>query len=120
MSIIGSILLGLASQAAPAAVDVAHDQLVAGRDDAAIARINANGALDREDPARLINLGVAHARQGDVATARAMFAAAARAGEAVYLETAEGDWVEARRLASRALAMLDRGEFAGSSRMASR
>ena len=120
MSIIGAAILSLSAQAVPAAVDVAHTDLLAGRVAAAIEEILANDQLETSDPARLINLGIAHARRGELELARQMFDAATHADEALYLETAQGGWVEARKLASQALAMLERGEFAGRTLMASR
>ena len=68
--------------------------------------------LAADDPARLINHGIALARTGNYEAARADFAAAANARDSVELETADGKWVDSRRLARKALAMLDKGEFA--------
>ncbi|GMM92473.1 tetratricopeptide repeat protein [Qipengyuania sp. MTN3-11] len=112
--------IAFAGQASSATVDVARDELLAGRNAAAIATIGANEELDDSDPARLINLGVAHARQGESDRARQFFKAAMKIDDAIYLETADGDWIEARRLAARALAMLERGDFAASALVASR
>lgn len=107
-----SILAGLVlAQAPAAAVDVAFTDLAAGRNQAAIVRIEANPDLAENDPARLINLGVAHAREGRTSEARAMFRAAMRARDSVQLETATGAWVDSRDLARTALAMLDQGAF---------
>ena len=107
-----SILAGLVLAQAPAAsVDVAFTELAAGRNEAAIIRIEGNPDLAENDPARLINLGVAHAREGRTEAARAMFRAAVRARDSVQLETATGAWVDSRDLARTALAMLDRGVF---------
>lgn len=105
--IIALLAATLASQ--PLANEVGYDQLVEGRDDAAITVINRQAGTD--DPARLINLGVAYARKGDTEQARAMFRAAHSSTERVDLETASGEWVYSRVLARRALAMLDNGEF---------
>lgn len=63
------------------------------------------------DPALLINLGIAYAQNGNVAEARANFEAAMSGREMTELETANGTTTDSRRLARRALAMLDRGEF---------
>ena len=49
-----------------------------------------------------------------------MFTAAARNQQRYRLETAQGDWMDSRNLARRALAMLDRGEFRTNGRVASR
>ncbi|MCL4671647.1 MAG: hypothetical protein KJZ64_01650 [Sphingomonadaceae bacterium] len=107
-----SILAGLVLAQAPAAtVDVAFTELAAGRNEAAIVRIEGNPDLAENDHARLINLGVAHAREGRTEEARAMFRMAVRARDSVQLETATGAWVDSRDLARTALAMLDRGAF---------
>lgn len=101
-------------------VDVAFDELAAQSNAAAIARIESNRQLDEADPARLINLGIAYARQGEPAAARTLFERAMRSSERLNLETATGDWVDSRALARRALAALDRGEFDSPSRTAMR
>lgn len=105
-------LLAASLAAQPVATDVGYAQLLAGDDNAAITVINRQPESD-DDPARLINLGVAYARMGDAARARAMFRVAHTAPERVVLETAAGEWVYSRVLARRGLAMLDSGEFAG-------
>ncbi|MDZ4307412.1 hypothetical protein [Allopontixanthobacter sp.] len=107
-----------ASTVAP--VDVAYEELADGKNIAAIERIEQNPDLERDDPARLINLGIAYARRGDDQTAREMFTAAARNQQRYRLETVQGDWMDSRDLARRALAMLDRGEFRTNGRVASR
>ena len=109
-------MLFILSAAAAAATahpvqDVAYKELIAGRDQAAIASIQANTELDADSPARLINLGVAHARSGDTELARAMFTEVATSRDVVEMETANGEWVDSRVLAHRALAMLNSGEF---------
>lgn len=104
-------LIAASIAAQPVAHDVGYAQLVAGNDGAAITVINRQP--DRgDDPARLINLGVAYARMGDADRARAMFRAAHTAPERVELETAAGEWVYSRVLARRGLAMLDSGALA--------
>lgn len=100
--------------------DVAFNSLMAGNDQAAAEWIEANSRLDSEDPARLINLGVALARQGEVARARALFERAAKSDERFDLETSSGAWVDSRALALRALAALDRTKSAGDVRTAMR
>lgn len=110
-------LIAAAIAAQPAANDVGYAQLVAGQDNAAITVINRQSET-ADDPARLINLGVAYARMGDTARARAMFRAAHTAPERVELETAAGEWVYSRVLARRGLAMLDSGALAGADTLA--
>lgn len=94
------------------AADVGQEELVAGRDLAALEAIEKCDELATNDPARLINRGIALARLGRYDEARADFASAAAARESIELETTTGDWVDSRRLARRAIAMLDKGEFA--------
>ncbi len=91
--------------------DVAYSELTAGENREAIERIEANENLAQDDPARLINLGIAHARLGDEANARAFFRAAVNSEQRLELETATGEWRDSRVLAKTALRKLDRGEF---------
>lgn len=120
VTILATLLMAQAPAYALAPVDVAYDELAAQRNAAAIARIESNADLDEADPARLINLGVAHARQGRADAARELFERAAIEAERLNLETATGEWIDSRALARRALAALDRGEFAAVSRTAMR
>ena len=94
------------------AVEVAYPEMVAGRSTAAIDKIERANPRDAGHPARLINLGIAQARLGNEDEARKLFAEAAACNERYWLETASGEWVDARTLARDALARLDRGEFA--------
>ena len=114
---IALVMFAVAPAQAIETVDVAFEELAAGENQAAIREINENEALDGDDPARLLNLGVAHAREGDVETAREMFRAAVFSDDRQMLETADGEWVDSRALARQALAKLDSGEFS-STRMA--
>ena len=104
----------LISDESPAAEEVAFTELSAGDNREAIVRIEANDQLDADDPARLINLGIAHARLGDEATARDLFRAAAISEQRLNLQTATGEWRDSRVLAKSALRKLDRGEFSRS------
>lgn len=119
-TILATLFMAQAPGQALEPVDVAFDELAAQQNAAAIARIESNAELDRADPARLINLGIAYARQGEAEAARALFERAARNAERLNLETATGEWIDSRALARRALAALERGEFASSSRTAMR
>lgn len=101
----------MAQAPAMASAHVAQDALLEGRNHAAIEQIESNSELDADDPARLLNLGVARARTGDYEGARTLFEAVIAKKERIELETAEGDWVDSRRLARKAISMLDRGEF---------
>ncbi|QYJ06786.1 hypothetical protein [Qipengyuania flava] len=119
MAIMTSIALALMAQGTAGAVpapeadyDVGYEELVANENDAARKAIESCDTLAADDPARLINHGIALARTGNYDAARDQFEAAAGAGSSVELETADGRWVDSRRLARKALAMLDKGEFA--------
>lgn len=107
-------------QAATPLGDVAFDELSAQQNRAAIEKLEAAPASDAQDPAKLINLGIAYAREGQHDHARSLFEQAARSETRFQLETASGEWVDSRWLAIRAIAMLDAGEFGGSGRLAAR
>lgn len=101
-----------AVEAPQADYDVGYEELVANENVEARKAIESCDTLASDDPARLINHGIALARTGNYEAARADFEAAASARESVELETADGRWVDSRRLARKALAMLEKGEFA--------
>jgi len=63
------------------------------------------------DPGLLINLGIAYARGGNDTEARASFKKALNARQPIELETASEGTIDSRRLARKALTMLERGEF---------
>ena len=89
-------------------VDVAYRDLSAGDAQGAIRQIEANDELATDDPARLINLGTAYARMGDIGKARELYEAALRADGEIILETADGRWLSSRRIAQQALSQLER------------
>ncbi|MGB3711716.1 MAG: tetratricopeptide repeat protein [Erythrobacter sp.] len=64
-----------------------------------------------DDPALLINLGIANAQLGQEVEARERFEAAMSSRQSIDLETANGSLMDSRKVARRALAMLERGEF---------
>ena len=103
----GSTAAEKASDAGPLSVAA----LVEGRNIEAIAELEASGAVASDDPGQLINLGIAYAREGDDDVARAMFVAALTSSEPIELETADGSLTDSRRLARKALRMLDAGVF---------
>jgi tetratricopeptide (TPR) repeat protein len=90
----------------PTEVDVAYEQLSAGDTQAAIRHLESADTVDRDDPARLINLGTAYARDGRPADAAAMFRAALKS-EQRWLELADGRWLDSHAAARLALARLD-------------
>lgn len=90
-------------------VDVGYSELAAGQPQAAIERIQANRAVDANDPAALINLGAAHARMGSIADARAFLAAAIASPDRYDLQLADGRWMDSRRAARLAMSQLQEG-----------
>lgn len=97
----------IAETAEPDRVDVAFEALAEGRTAEAVAQLQRNGGEQATDPAVLINLGTAYARQGRMEEARAMFEAAMTSSERYDLELADGSWVDSRRAAKMALANLE-------------
>ncbi|WP_172438926.1 tetratricopeptide repeat protein [Porphyrobacter sp. TH134] len=93
------------------APDLAVRPLAAGRSEQALAVLQQASAADPQDPAVLINLGIAYAQAGDDAKARGAFEAALACDEVVELDTADGTATDSRRLARKAIKMLERGEF---------
>jgi Tfp pilus assembly protein PilF len=76
-----------------------------------LARLQRASAANPHDAAVLINLGIAYAQAGDDAKARAAFEQALACHEVIELDTADGTATDSRRLARKAIRMLDRGEF---------
>jgi tetratricopeptide (TPR) repeat protein len=100
------------ARAAPeAAPELAARTLAAGGAEQAIVTLKQASAADPRDAAVLINLGIAYAQTGDEARARDAFRQALACEDVVELTTAEGDATDSRRLARKALKMLERGEF---------
>ena len=100
-----------APPAVPAGDPARFQDLSEGRNATVIATTDIDEALKDDDPAVLINLGIAFAREGQDANARSMFEAAKGSANRCDLETATGAWVDSRRLARIALGKLVRGEF---------
>lgn len=114
---LAATILVIAPNPDVATVDAAYLDVAAGRDAAAIDRLEASAEAH---PAGIINLGVAHARRGETDAARKLFERAATMTERYELETATGSWIDSRALALKALASLDRGAFASEVRTARR
>ncbi len=100
--------------------DIASEAITAGRGDEVIPSLERARAKHANDPAVLINLGVAYAHRGDDVKARNLFKAAMKSPTQIDLETADGDAVSSRKLARKALSMLDRGELRMTSAIAER
>ena len=82
-------------------VDVAYKALAEGRTQDALAQLRNSEAVRTGDPAALINLGAAYARQGRIADARATFTAAMNSTTRYDLELADGTWINSREAAKR-------------------
>ncbi len=119
-TMIAAIALLQASAGNAQTVEVAFEELKAQENTAAIEKIEVSKALEEGDPASLINLGIAHAREGRVTEARTFFNAAATTATRYRLETATGEWVDSRWLAKKALALLDEGLLDNRQRLAAR
>lgn len=91
--------------------DLAAASLAGGDSARAMIRLEAELEKQPNDPALLINLGIAQAQAGQDANAMASFEAALASREVIELETANGKTTNSRRLARQAMAMLERGEF---------
>lgn len=111
--ILATVLAGLAPSAAvtelttpSTEVDVAYEQLREGDNAAAIRHLEGARDVERDDPARLINLGTAYVREGRTAEAETMFRAAMKS-EQRWLELADGRWLDSRAAAQLALARLE-------------
>lgn len=94
--------------------ELAVQPLVAGRAEQALATLEKASAADPHDAAVLINLGIAHAQAGNDNKARAAFEQALACHEVIELDTADGATTDSRRLARKAIRMLERGEFRAS------
>jgi cytochrome c-type biogenesis protein CcmH/NrfG len=87
--------------------EVAYEQLSAGNSDGAVATLETRLRENPDDPATLINLGTAYARQGETDRAAKAFRAAMTSDTRYRLELADGSWVDSRQAARRALASLE-------------
>ena len=92
--------------------DTAYEDLAAGRTVGAIARLEASLEETPGDPALLINLGTAYAREGRMDEARDAFLAAISAEDRYRVQLADGSWEDSRKVARLALDSLDRTALA--------
>ena len=97
-------------EAAPDHIDVGYEALIQRRPQDAIAQIRGNDELDADEPAALINLGSAHALMGQEREARDYYNEAIASRTRYDLELADGRWMDSRRAARLAIAMLDKGQ----------
>ncbi|WP_419956702.1 hypothetical protein [Novosphingobium rhizovicinum] len=114
MSLFAATIAAVLAQSAPATVldeptmtDVAYTELSAGDADGAVRKLEASIG-DSTDPALLINLGTAYARQGATDKALAAFRAAVASPDRYDLELADGSWMDSREAARSALVRLQR------------
>ncbi len=112
------LVLAAAMASAQPVANVGFAELMRGDDRAAIAAINTQPAVD--DPVRHINLAIAYARGGETELARKHFQAVIDSRETDELQTSTGEWIDARTIARRGIAMLDQGAFAAGGRIARR
>lgn len=100
-----------AEQVANAATELAANLIMTGQKQAALIKLEQERDMEPNDPAVLINLGIAYAQMGYEEKARAAFRVALLSPERQELATADGRTMDSRKLARQALQMLDRGEF---------
>ncbi len=90
--------------------EVGYGELIAGRPEAAIARIESNGLARAGDPLALINLGTAYKMVGRKDEAQRLYRAAATSDQRYDVELANGRWIDSRRAATIAIAKIGRDE----------
>lgn len=90
----------------PEEIDVAYAELAAGMNEEAMRKLERSAAVDSDDPAVLINLGAAYARQGMAQRALASYRAAIESPERYELELADGSWMDSRWAARTAMRSL--------------
>ncbi|MEL6528479.1 MAG: hypothetical protein AAGK01_05640 [Pseudomonadota bacterium] len=100
-----------AAQENVAETELAAGKLARGETTTAIASLEIQRATSPDDPALLINLGIAYAHIGKDEKAREMFEAALVSQQPHELETADGNATDSRKLARKAMGMLNRGEL---------
>lgn len=108
---LGSAVPAFAQNVEPSDAGLASASLANGEVAKAIQMLEAELKEYPNDPALLINLGIAHAQTGNEAGARDLFVAAMASREVIELDTANGRTTDSRKLARLAIAMLERGEF---------
>ncbi|GGC06388.1 hypothetical protein GCM10011494_26270 [Novosphingobium endophyticum] len=110
--LVASVLMGQSAFSltlevhAPEEIDVAYEELAAGMNEEAMRKLERSTAIDSDDPAVLINLGAAYARQGMAQKALASYRAAIDSPERYELELADGSWMDSRWAARTAMRSL--------------
>ncbi len=87
-------------------VEVGYEELAQGNAKAAIETIQSSRDFDSRDPATLINLGNAYAQLGQVDKALTHYRAAVNSDMRYELELADGQWMDSRVAARKALSAL--------------
>lgn len=108
-ALMGQSAFSLTLEVRPAETsDVAYEELAEGRNDEAMTKLLRKTAVDSNDPAALINLGTAYAREGMTRQALASYRAAAASPQRYDLELADGTWMDSRWAARAAMRNLHR------------
>ncbi|MEP0391917.1 MAG: tetratricopeptide repeat protein [Erythrobacter sp.] len=101
----------IAQQVEPNREGLASAALVSGDTSAAIEMLRSQLRQHPNDPAVMINLGIALAQTGSEAEARVLFENALTSRDVIELDTADGRTTNSRKLARLAINMLETGEF---------
>jgi len=101
----------IAQQSEADSEGLASTALVGGNTTVAIDMLKKELRQYPNDPALMINLGIALAQSGKEAEARVQFNSALASNEVIELDTANGRTTDSRKLARKAIAMLERGDF---------
>lgn len=89
-------------------LSVAYEELKAGQNEAAVAKLTGETAIDARDPSRLINLGTAYARLGQTTNAQSAYKAAIASPIRYEVELASGEYMDSRWAARTALINLNK------------
>jgi Flp pilus assembly protein TadD len=119
MRLLGTFVAGaisVAAQAQPGAVDeisyprgsIGYEALMRGDNQRAISQIMASEQVSKHDPAKLLNLGRAYARIGQIERAEGYFKAVMQARDSVDLVLADGRVMNSKVVARVAFANLQK------------
>jgi len=119
MKLLGAFAAGaisVAVQAQPGAVDeisyprgsIGYEALMRGDNQRAISQIMASEQVSKHDPAKLLNLGRAYARIGQIEQAEGYFKAVMQARDSVDLVLADGRVMNSKVVAREAFANLQK------------
>jgi Tfp pilus assembly protein PilF len=95
------------SSASSDRIDLAFDALSQGRTSEAIQQLRLSQAMKDGEPAALINLGSAYAKQGQVEKARWAYRRALTSDIRADVQLSDGTWTDSRRAALMALEKLN-------------